>query len=200
MIVGGCFPGDVDMALAGVQRDLYFASSAYPEISIGGSSTLGWIWTTTLTYCAELHGQVPWVKRNLPRLRRLDGFNHKILQVPHEHIAAYFRWTMPRVSRRPAMRHLDDPYPYDLLDRWREFLMREIPDLLSRRDAAVALATMVLYDNFDFSDQARDTFHRILFQRYGLECLSKTRWAPDMAARLGVAGGPGLDDREGARA
>ena len=184
MWVYSCFPGDEDMALAGVQHDLYFASSAYPEISIGGASTLGWIWATTLTYCADLHAEVPWVKRNLPRLLRLDGFNHKILQVPHEHLAAYFRWTMPRVSRESVMRHLDEPYPYDLLDQWREFLMREIPELLSQREAAVALATVVLYDNFDFSDQARDTLHRILFQRYGFECVSQTWWAADMAARI----------------
>ena len=57
------------------------------------------------------------MKRNLPRLRRLDGFKQKILHVPHEHVAACFRWTIPRVSRRSVMRHLDEPYPYVVLER-----------------------------------------------------------------------------------
>lgn len=188
MWVYSCFPGDDDKALAGVQHDLYFASGEPPWLHIEGRCTLTWLWASAVRACATMHSTEPWVQRNLPRMRRLNGFNHKILQVPHEHIAAYFRWTMPRVTREAVQR--DDPaYPRDLLEAWRNFLLQDIPDLFRSREAAMAIPRMVLYDNFDFSDGARDAFHRILFERYGYDCVAETWWAPEMVVRLGTVKG-----------
>jgi len=188
MWVYSCFPGDEDMALAGVQHDLYFGLVPDPSLWIHGHSTLTWIWAQAVRACTTMHSTEPWVQRNLPRMRRLDGFNHKILQVPHEHIAAYFRWIMPRAARKGVPP--DDPaYPRDLLAAWRDFLLQDIPDLFRSREAAMAIPRMVLYDNFDFSDPARDAFHRILFERYGYDCVSETWWAPEMVVRLGAVKG-----------
>jgi hypothetical protein len=176
------------MALAWVQHDLYFSSGRHPWLRIEGRCTLTWIWSASLRACATMHSTLPWVRRNLPRMRRVDGFNHKILQLPHEHIAAYFRWTMPRVVSEMVLPE-DPAYPRDLLGAWCEFLLRDIPDLFRNPEAAMAIPRMVLYDNFDYSDGARDAFHRILFERYGYECVSSTWWAPKMAARLGALKG-----------
>jgi len=176
------------MALAGVQHDLYFCDGGHPWLQIEGRCTLTWMWVQAVRACATSHCLAPWVQRNLPRMRALDGFNHKILQVPHEHIAAYFRWTMPRVTREEVL-PTEPGYPRDLLHAWREFLLRDIPELFRKREAAIALTRMVLYDNFDFSDPARDALHRILFERYGYECVANTWWAPEMAVRLGAVRG-----------
>ncbi len=75
-------------------------------------------------------------------------------------------------------------YPFDLLEQWCEFLRRDIPQLFRSPEAVIAFVQMVLYDNFDFSDKARERFHRLLFERYGYECVSKTWWAKEKAQRL----------------
>jgi len=48
MWVYPCFEGDVDMARAGVQHDLYFPSSSRPYVDIFGGSTLGFIWSNVM--------------------------------------------------------------------------------------------------------------------------------------------------------
>jgi hypothetical protein len=196
MIVGACFDGDVDMALAGVQHDLYFACRSAPQIFIDGSSTLWWVWRVALAQAAARRETIPWIGRNLERLQAVDGFSHKALVLPHAHIAAYFRWTMPRIARPSVYDRSAADYPMDLLDAWRDFLRREIPDLLSGRDALVSLCKLILYRYFDASDGPRAEFHDILLRRYGHECVTRTWWAAEVAARTGV-GRPEFGRAEG---
>ena len=187
MIVGSCFDGDVDMALAGVQHDLYFGMHTVPGIWIDGGSTLWWIWAVALS--SSVGRGHPWLHRTFERMQRIhkDGFSHKMLQIPHEHIAAYFRWTLPRVARKcVATPDEDRPYPMDLLDTWRAFLRKEIPDLLSSNDALVALAKSMVYQLFDAGDAAYHDFQDILMRRYAFECVSRCWWAQEVAARAGV--------------
>jgi hypothetical protein len=185
MIVGSCFQGDNDMLLAGVQHDFYFVCETRPQVAVDRYGTLGWIWHIVMCQCQGAHRHVPWIARNRDRLLAIDGFNHKLLQAPHEHIAAYYRWTMPRVRRRVVVHEAGKPYPYDVVDQWRAYLRRDIPELLAAPEATVALAKLILYRNFDASDAARDAFHRILFERYGYACVAKTWWAAETAARVG---------------
>jgi hypothetical protein len=158
MIVAPCFEGDEDMALAGVQHDLYFAQSGRLEITIGGMRTLGWIWNSVVLEAERRRQFIPWIDRHFERIRRIDRFSHKLLQLHHQHIA-------------------------------------EIPLLLSSRDALLAFAKLMLYRNFDASDQAADALHDILMRRYGFECVADVWWAADVAARAlprcGPCGCPG---------
>lgn len=184
MIVGSCFDGDVDMALAGVQHDLYFACRQWrPWITIGGGSTLGWIWAKAAHQCSRRRRSIPWVERRFNRIHGIDGFNHKLLQVPHEHIAAYFRWTMPRVSRELVVTDDQSRYPMDLLASWKLYLEREIPDLLSSDDALVSLVRSIVYQSFEVGDEAYYDLQDILMRRYGYECVEETYWAAGVAAR-----------------
>jgi hypothetical protein len=186
MIVGACFEGDVDMALAGVQHDLYFASPEAPRISIDGRCALGWIWWQALLHAAARRDSVPWIDRNFDRLRAVDGFSHKNLVLQHQHVAAYFRWTMPRIEREAVCDRSAPDYPFDLLDAWTGFLRKEIPDLFASRDTLVAICKTILYRHFDASDGPWDQLRDILMRRYGYECVSKTCSADAVAARAGV--------------
>lgn len=178
MIVGSCFEGDVDMALAGVQHDLYFACSARrPWITIGGGSTLGWIWANAVYQCSIRRRSMPWVDRHFERIRGINRFNHKLLRVPHDHIAASFRWTMPRISRQSIITDDQSQYPLDLLASWKSFLECEIPDLLSADEALVSLVRSIVYRAFDVGDKAYYELQDILMRRYGYECVSQTGWA-----------------------
>lgn len=187
MIVGSCFEGDVDMAFAGVQHDLYFGIQTVPGIWIDGGSTLRFIWASAVS--SSVNRGLPWIHRNFDRMQRIhrEGFSHKLLQTPHEHIAAYFRWSIPRVARESVFTpERDGPYPTDLLDSWRAFLRKEIPDLLSFDAALVALAKSMVYQPFDAGDAAYHDFQDILMRRYGHECVSECWWAEEVAARVGV--------------
>jgi hypothetical protein len=174
----------------GVQHDLYFSHPGQPEIAIDGMRTLWWIWNSVVAEAERRRRFIPWIDRHFERMRRVDRFNHKLLQLHHEHIAAFHRWTMPRVARRLVSRSEADAYPMDLLDSWRGFLSREIPALLSSRDALLAFAKLMLYRNFDASDQAADALHDILMRRYGFECVTDVWWAADVAARALPGCGP----------
>jgi hypothetical protein len=185
MFVYPCFDGDVDMALAWLQHDLYFADSDSPEwATLGGGSTLGWIWAHVMHRCAIRRSSIPWVDRNFDRLDRITGFSHKLLQVPHEHIAAYFRWTTPRIERGKIDGETAEQETRDLMESWKSFLRREIPDLLRSDAALVALAKSILYQLFDAGDAAYEDFQDILMRRYGFECVETTGWALEVAERV----------------
>jgi hypothetical protein len=204
MIVGSCFDGDVDMALAGVQHDLYFACPAWrPWITIGGGSTLGWIWVNAVHRCAIRRNSIPWIDRNLDRIERIDGFSHKLLQVPHGHMAAYFRWIMPRNERAGVITEIQDEYPMDLLESWKSFLQKDIPEVLSSDDALVALAKSIVYQLFDAGDDAYHDFQDILMRRYGYECVAQTGWAEEVRDRSRATPGitvPTTTNQRGANA
>jgi hypothetical protein len=173
------FEGDVDMALCGVQHDTYFADISAPQVSIDGHDTLGWIWQVALKGASYRchHRHDPWFTRNLPRLLRIDGFDHRLLQIHHQHLAAYFRWTtLPRIDRPPAWDRCSPDYPLYLVALWRNFLNQEVHDLLQDRHTLETLCCLVLYQNFDFSDAYYDELRRILMRRYGRECIALCEW------------------------
>lgn len=200
MWVYSCFEGDEDMALAWVQHDLYFASSSRPSVSIGGGSTLGWIWANVQHEARRRHGSIPWIARNLDRLLKIDRFPHKLLQIPHEHIAAYFRWISPRVTRPGVDYECDDTYPLDLLQAWRGFLTAEIPDLLSSDRALVALGKSMVYQLFEAGDDAYHDLQDILMLRYGSACVQTTWWAPEVISRTQGKAGQTTTNTRGAYA
>lgn len=189
MWVYSCFEGDVDMALCGIQHDCYFASPLRPEASIEGDSTLWWIWRKAVVR-AEYHRRwIPWIRRNMRRIWAIDGFDHKLLRLPHEHLAAYHRWRMAQVRRDPVWTHLGQVYPDGLVESWRDFLRCEIPALLNHDDVLVALTKSMVYQQFEEGDRAYFDFQDAIMRRYGYRCVARCAWAEDVAKRAGVSTG-----------
>jgi hypothetical protein len=62
--------------------------------------------------------------------------------------------------------------------------MRDIPAWLEAPEPALAIARRILLQNFEEGDEAADELHRLLFERYRYECVSKTWWAAEKAQRL----------------
>jgi hypothetical protein len=83
----GCFEGDVDMALVAVQCDLFFVDGAQQGI-----------WQQARKQAAARRPFVRWLDRNMDRMNRAV-LTDRTLWLPYVHIAAYYRWTMPKVAR-----------------------------------------------------------------------------------------------------
>lgn len=181
-----CFDGDVDMALAGIQHDLYFASRERPDVLIDGNCTLIWIWQQAVRQSIRRRRHIPWLDRHMDRIQAIHGFSHKLLQVPHEHIAAYHRWKMPRISREIVHLHLGGVYPEGLLDSWRSFLRRDIPELFESDRALVPFMKAMVYRQFDAGDAAYYEFLDVLMRRYGHACVTRCWWSDEVADRAGV--------------
>jgi hypothetical protein len=90
----------------------------------------------------------------------------------------------------------------DLLEAWKAFLRKEIPDLLSSDDALVSLAKSMVYRAFEEGDRAYHYFQDILMLRYGYECVAGTTWAAEVRDRVGVAAdrAPNTTNQRGANA
>ena len=160
------------MALVAVQYDLFFIDGAQQGI-----------WQQARKQAAARRPFVRWLDRNMDRLNRAVLMD-RTLWLPYVHIAAYYRWTMPKVARAAIWDRDSAEYPVQLLDDWRRFLRKEIPDLLSRDDALLSLCKLVLYRNFDASKEPGERLHGILMSRYGFECVSETVWAEDVRHRV----------------
>jgi hypothetical protein len=122
------------------------------------------------------HRHDPWFQRNLQRLVRIDGFDHRLLQIHHQHMAAYCRWRLPRIERAPVIDRSSPDYPVDLVAIWRKFLTEDVLDLLLDRHTLKTLCRLVLYRNLDVSDDYSDELRRILMRRYGRECIALCEW------------------------
>jgi hypothetical protein len=190
MIICDCFEGDrMDIALA--QHDLYFNTHlSQTQLFSTGHATLGYLWLVAgnLAQNAALGGGDPWFAANYRRIQRLDRFNHKTLQVPHEHIAAHYRWIMRKSGPLPFRCREGDYVRRYWINAWRDYLCWELPDLLDEPGVLLALCKAVLYRQFDASDKPAAELDQLLIKRYGMECVAKTwRTDPKMCRLMGVA-------------
>jgi hypothetical protein len=178
MIIYDCFEGD-DLGIARVQHDLYFGKEIPSDYGIAGTFyTLGWWWDVLLSRARKRHRSISWLGRNLGRLERVGNFSHKLLQLPHEHLAAYYRWTQTRGARQDL---LEDPDARRLvlLDNWRTWIGRELRVLLEDDEVLVTNAKLILYRQFDASDRAGEALDVMLIERYGFDCVARTWRARD---------------------
>jgi hypothetical protein len=190
MIIGDCFEGD-RLEIAEAQHDLYFGSKVDPgSLFPPGNTTLMHLWSLARIHAenAALLGVDPWLAANYRRLKRIDRFNHKTLQIPHEHMAAHFRWLMRHSGPLPFRNRNADYLRRYWIAAWRDYFCWEAPDLLEEPGVLVALCKTVLYRQFDASDRPAAELDRLLIKRYGISCVTKTwRTDPKMCQLMGVA-------------
>lgn len=187
MFVYSCFDGD-DLEVAWVQHDLYFGREVPTGYGIAGRYyTLGWWWRLLLDQAERRRSAIPWFDRNLRQLEKSGNFSHKLLQLPHEHIAAYYRWCRLRDGQRSATCE-KDARRLELLAGWRDWIAQELKTLLDSDAIALACSKVILYRHFDASDRWGEALDAMLVERYGFECVAKTWRSRDpvmLAARSG---------------
>jgi len=174
MWVYDCFEGD-DMDMAWAQHDLYFGRDLRTEDWIGRFSTPKYIWQVCASRVSDLESVDPWCERNGRKLVAMEGFDHRIVQSHHAHLAAHFRWGVwPEIRR--SMSFSGDPAQrrYEYIREWRWYVQTEVPLQMESREILMAWAKLFVYRQFDASDRAAETLKRCFAERYGLACMSKT--------------------------
>jgi hypothetical protein len=189
VIICDCFVGD-NRAIALAQHDLNFGRELEPsQLFHPGNTTLWHIWSMALSRAegAARQGDT-WFATHYRRLSRIDRFSHKTLQPAHEHIAAFYRWTV-RGVQPPAFAARGPRYlRLYWLSQWRSYLNHELPDLLAQPGVLTAICRTVLYRHFDTADKSAAELDQLLINRYGLDCVAKTwRLDPERRRMMGLA-------------
>jgi len=189
MIICNCFEGDrMEIALA--QHDLYFGKERHASYLPNGADTLGYWWglaTARAEWLARNDGE-PWYRSNYRRMKRVERFSHKTLQIPHEHIAAYYRWIMRHTGPLPFGGKSKEDLRVYWLGEWGNYLRFELLDLVNTPAILKALCRTMLYRHFEAADRSAAELDRLLIERYGMECVAQTwRTDPKICHLMGVA-------------
>ena len=184
MWVYPCFDGD-NMELAWSQHDLYFGEDLGPDDGIGqfAHTTAGYFHYALCQRASCRKRAVPWFGRHAHPLNWITSYSHKLVQTPHEHIAAHYRW-QHRHDALPLGSKASIRTTY--LDEWRDYVTREIPALMRVDDIAVLFGRVLLYRNFAVSDVAADELDERLVEHYGFECVART-WRRKMPGMVAIA-------------
>jgi hypothetical protein len=152
MIVGCYFDGDENDTLKWVQHDEY--------------GKMLWSLFDALASRYLLDIRYTWISPDfVPILRKIKNYDHRVLQVAHDLIAAYYRFTFcNRVD------NVIIPEGFDIKDyylaAWRAYYIQEVNLLSQLEEIAESLVTAVAYQNTDRGYQAEDNLRVLLLKRY----------------------------------
>jgi hypothetical protein len=152
MIVASMFSGDNNSALMQVQSSVYGEMlgrlfMAARERYLAAASLLG-------------------VENALSeRLRTMDNFDHRTLQVAHDHIAAFFRFSRDDGGQL-QLDESDENYFRRLEETWREFLQSEIRQLTADDEFTRSVCKATAFGNNGPGYAAEDWLDQFLRDRY----------------------------------
>jgi len=151
MMVGSEFPGDDDRTLMSVQHSVYgemvvrLFTSARDRYLAAAS---------LLRHEDALSG----------RLRSMDGFDHRALQLAHDRIAAFFRFSDD--GRQLHLGENETDCRRTLETTWREFVQSEAARLTHDDDFTRAVCTAAAFGNEDSGVAAERWIDQFLKDRY----------------------------------
>lgn len=153
MIVCPMFPGDCNKTLMKVQHELYLSLLPY----LYGCARERYL------KAAHLVG----VETELFQLiKDKHGFDHRVLQHAHDHIAAFYRFKLDDGGQIPLG---TGPEQYDelLRQRWSEFVRAEAQALAGTDPIALAILGAVAYENTEKGGSSEALLAELLTERYG---------------------------------
>lgn len=152
MIVCSGFPGDNNRTLMNVQHGVYSEMLARlftgPRDRYRAAATL-------LRVESDLS----------ERLRSMDGFDHRTLQLAHDRIAAYFRFCDD--GGQLQLGESDADYRRRLEETWRAFVNSEVGLLTEDDEFTRAICTATAFGNKEPGVAAEHWLDQFLRDRYG---------------------------------
>ncbi len=152
MWVGPVFEGDNNKTLMMVQHDIYHRL-VWDLYNFSANKYLNDI-KYTFVY-----------PDFVPIIRTKESFDHRVLQVAHDIIAAYYRFILV-----PTHDAIIVPEDFDLKKyyeaAWKEYYLQEVAILSTIDEIAEAIVISVAYQNTDRGYEAEDKRNRLLWSRY----------------------------------
>lgn len=168
MFVGPTFSEDQDRDLMWVQHDLWFKiNGAWFEedsLAMGASFYMFSCARKAVMFLTETN---PLFFPEREGLSTVSSFDHRVLQVPHELLASFYRWRIQTV-RPPAFSAALADYRAYLLDSWKTYLRHEVAHItFGRLDIAEQIVRAVIFQNTEKGYVAEERIIAELDQRYG---------------------------------
>lgn len=168
MFVGPTFPEDQDLDLMWIQHDLWFKiNGAWLEegnLAMGASF---YIFSCARKAVMFFTGTNPLFFPEREVLSTISSFDHRVLQVPHELLASFYRWRIQTI-RPPVFSTTPADYRAYLLDSWKTYLRHEVAHItFGRLDIAEQIVRAVIFQNTEKGYIAEDRIIAELDQRYG---------------------------------
>jgi len=148
------FEGDNNEVMKLIQHDIY-------------NDLLGYLFSYSASrYLDDI--KYTWISPDfVPKIRNLNGFDHRTLQGAHDLIAAYFRYL------------LSDSFPQNLFPEkfeiinfytiiWKEYYLQEVALLGEIEPIAEMIVTAVGFQNTERGYDAEDKLRELLKERYKL--------------------------------
>jgi hypothetical protein len=154
MIVGKFFPGDDNETLKWVQHD------AYPGI-------LSWLYTFPAQRYINAAKILEVQDDRFVKITAIQGFDHRVLQAAHDHIAAYFRKTFdPHGQMVLPFDGLS--YQEHLASKWIGFFRSTCQDLAEDDLIARCILDCILNQNTAKGYENEDLLKTLLQNRFPL--------------------------------
>lgn len=109
------------------------------------------------------------------RLRTMDGFDHRTLQLAHDRIAAYFRFAHDDHGQF-QLGETDAGYRQRQADSWRAFVQSEVEQLTADDEFTRAICTATAFGNKEPGVAAEHWLDQFLRDRYGGRGLVFEAW------------------------
>ncbi len=155
MIIGARFPGDENKTLMQVQHDVYMF-------------TVGKLYDEALNRYLQAARPVGVETELTKRLRKRKGFDHRVLQDAHDHIAAYYRFRGCPVEYLILLQG-SDPGLDAIKCHWQEYFAQQCWEIAQNDLAVIEILTAVAYENTEKGYEAEERLMAILKERYPLE-------------------------------
>ena len=153
MMVGSEFPGDNNDTLMNVQHAVY-SEMVVRLFTAPRDRYL--VAAALLRLDTELVG----------RLRSMNGFDHRTLQLAHDRIAAFFRFSRDDGGQL-QLGESEADYHRRLEEAWREFVQSEVGRLTTDDEFVRAICTAAAFGNKEPGVAAEHWLDQFLRQRYG---------------------------------
>jgi hypothetical protein len=152
MIVSNYFDGDENDVLKWVQHDAYGDALTFMYRSAADR------------YLKDI--RYTWVSPDfVPKIRHIDGFDHRVLQLAHDLVAAYYRFAFcSRLDKLDLPEDFNDKEYY--LGAWRAYYRQEMGLLAQKEEIAEAILIAVAFQNTDRGYAAEDKLQALLVDRY----------------------------------
>ena len=119
------------------------------------------------------------------KLRVMDGFDHRTLQLAHDRIAAYFRFHSPNSSQL-LLGEQESAHAQRLREGWRDFFSAEVEDLTLDDEFTRAICAATAFGNSDAGIAAEQWLDQFLRHRYAVRGLAAWTDPNRCALRLPV--------------